>query len=234
MGNTYLCLGFPQSLATVPVSFLGVCVLVGGVTGAAVEPITDGSCLMVAGWARRRTMLQGAALAHCGLGLTFCWRRAILVGEHELGSGKETSYSTCFFTTALTPPCWRSPAAMRAEFLPMLWVARAGIFAPVVRGWRDDRLDFSAAHALSGSASSGFESAWSTRSDRSRANAVHIFRARRLDDDRPAISSIFLLAAMICGPVLVSPRRVSTRLISRRVILRGRKQELSLQHRRPH
>jgi H+/Cl- antiporter ClcA len=88
----YLYLGFP-SLAAVPASFLAICILVGGVTGA-FGAIYGQILLKAARWARSLTMVRAGILAVL-LGLLF----AFLInvgGEDLLGSGKHVLLDLLF------------------------------------------------------------------------------------------------------------------------------------------
>lgn len=122
--GTYLYLGFPQ-LATVPPSFLGICVLVGAVTGAA--GAFYGQILLYTGrWVRRRTMKEGAVLASV-FGLLF----ALLVqfvGLHELGSGKHVLLDLLFRDSGAT--IWDVVGRYAGGILSYTIGGAGGIFAP--------------------------------------------------------------------------------------------------------
>lgn len=99
LSGPYLYLGFP-TLATVPASFLGVCVLVGAVTGAA-GAVYGVVLLEVSGWVRRRTFWQGAIIAAVA-GVVFAGLANWLGGE-TLGSGKHVLLDLLFRKDGTTP-----------------------------------------------------------------------------------------------------------------------------------
>lgn len=123
--GTYLYLGFPQ-LATVPVSFLGVCALVGAITGAA-GALYGKILLLTANWARRRTIWQGAALT-ISLGLLFAGL-VQLVGEHALGSGKHVLLDLLFRNES-GATIWEVIGRYVGGILTYTVGGAGGIFAP--------------------------------------------------------------------------------------------------------
>jgi H+/Cl- antiporter ClcA len=124
LSGPYLYLGFP-SLASTPASFLGICVLVGAVTGLA-GALFGQALLKVAALSRNRKLWQNAMIAVVS-GLLFA-TSIYFVGEHAMGSGKHVLLDLLFRDQSSNFP--EALARVFGSILTYAAGGAGGIFAP--------------------------------------------------------------------------------------------------------